>query len=322
MDVEVADMARFPAPPSLDALRTMPLPAVGHTAERFRTLAEIAAVDLSIGRLVEGHVDAIAILAEAGVEGLDVEAPLGVWAAGTACVSASAYEGGWALSGLKPWCSGASSIHQALVTAAAPDGARLFIVDVRVPGVRPDPSSWPSVGMRGSDTLDVALDVQVGETAAIAGPGWYTERPGFWFGSVGVAACWLGGAIGAVRSAAGCVRHSHGDPHQLAALGAAAARCDVLAAAIERAGDWIDGHSADPARQARTLAFGVRQAVEEGCLAVAADVGRAAGASHLTHDADQARRIADLPVYIRQHHGGRDAATYACALLESGLGTR
>ena len=29
--------------------------------------------------------------------------------------------------------------------------------------------------------------------------GWYLERPGFWFGAAGVAACWYGGARGLVE---------------------------------------------------------------------------------------------------------------------------
>jgi len=316
-----AEVASFPSPAALGALADVPLPAGGRTAERFAALAEIAAIDLSVARLAEGHADAIAILAEAGVDFPEVMGPLGVWAAGTAAVSASRTGTGWLLRGTKPWCSGALSLRHALVTAAAPDGARLFVVDVAAPGVAPDSTSGPAVGMRDSDTLDVAMEVAVDATAAVCGPEWYTDRPGFWFGSIGVAACWLGGAIGAVRSAAGSVLASSPDPHQLAALGAAAARCDTLAAAIERAGHWIDDHPRDPARRARVVALGIRNAMEEACLAVAADVGRAGGAGHVTHDVEQARRLADLPVYIRQHHGGRDAAAYACALLESGLGT-
>ena len=43
-----------------------PMPGGGRTRERFEGLAEIAAEDLSLARLVEGHADAVAISAEAG----------------------------------------------------------------------------------------------------------------------------------------------------------------------------------------------------------------------------------------------------------------
>jgi len=285
------------------------------------TFAEIAAIDLSLARLVEGHADAVAILAEGALDLVRPHAALGVWAANPAAVAASPTQRGWMLRGTKPWCSGASSLDHALVTASTPDGVRLFLVDLDAPGIVPDPTSWPTIGMEGSDTLDVAMNLTVDKTAAICSPGWYTDRPGFWFGSVGVAACWLGGAIGAVRAVAATLRSFHPDSHQLAALGAAAARCEVLAAAVERTARWIDIHPADPTRHARSLALGIRQAAEEDCLAVITDVGRAGGARPMTHDTDQARRLVDLPVFVRQHHGGRDAATYACALLEGGLGT-
>ena len=51
--------------------------------------------------------------------------------------------------------------------------------------------------MQASDTVDVELDdLPVGETDLLGPPGWYTDRPGFWWGGGGVAAVWLGGAFG------------------------------------------------------------------------------------------------------------------------------
>ena len=37
-------------------------------------------------------------------------------------------------------------------------------------------------------------------------------------------------------------------------------------------------------------------------------MGRALGAGPLAHDAEHAQRVADLSVYVRQHHGERDLA--------------
>ena len=62
--------------------KRLELPELGEgaSAQRLRTLAEIAASDLSLARLAEGHSDAVSILREAG------EAPApgiyGVWVAG------------------------------------------------------------------------------------------------------------------------------------------------------------------------------------------------------------------------------------------------
>src|SRR5690348_908598 len=44
----------------------LPLPGAGRTAQRWAALAAWGARDLSLARLAEGHVDALAILTEAG----------------------------------------------------------------------------------------------------------------------------------------------------------------------------------------------------------------------------------------------------------------
>ena len=59
----------------------LPLPGSGATWRRLDVLSTWAARDLSVGRLAEGHVDALAILAEAGMEPLGDSATYGVWAA-------------------------------------------------------------------------------------------------------------------------------------------------------------------------------------------------------------------------------------------------
>jgi hypothetical protein len=57
----------------------LPLPGGGSTRLRFSMLRQVGACDLSLARLVEGHFDAIAILAEAKVPA--PRGKLGVWAA-------------------------------------------------------------------------------------------------------------------------------------------------------------------------------------------------------------------------------------------------
>ena len=59
----------------------VPLPGGGDTWARFEALSKWAAQDLSLGRLVEGHSDARAILAEAGSPPAAPGATYGVWAA-------------------------------------------------------------------------------------------------------------------------------------------------------------------------------------------------------------------------------------------------
>lgn len=52
----------------------------------------------------------------------------------------------------------------------------------------------------------------------------------------------------------------------------------------------------------------VRAFVEEACSATLAHVGRATGAGPLCHDLRHARNVADLGVYLRQHHAEANLA--------------
>ncbi len=109
----------------LPRLTGVPLPAEGQTAARWAVLAEAGAGDLSVARLFEGHLDAVAILAEAGVDAPS-DALLGVWAAEPSGGRVEAHLGstGWELHGVKRFCSGVEVADAALITAHAPDGYR------------------------------------------------------------------------------------------------------------------------------------------------------------------------------------------------------
>src|ERR1700723_65829 len=93
----------------------LPKPGSGGTPARFAALADWATRDLSLARLVEGHVDALAILEEAGHEP-GSGATYGVWAARKSAggTTARLTAGGWRLTGEKPFCSGSTRIDRAL----------------------------------------------------------------------------------------------------------------------------------------------------------------------------------------------------------------
>lgn len=153
----------------------LPLPGCGRTAERFAALARLAGEDLSVARLAEGHADALAVLAELGFPPPPRGSRWGVWAAQPPGPSLIADRAGrtWRLSGTKQYCSGARACTDALVTAKATDGDRLFAVSTA--GLEPVPGTWPATGMAGSDTLDVRFSGIPAEP--VGGPGSYTGRP-------------------------------------------------------------------------------------------------------------------------------------------------
>jgi hypothetical protein len=282
----------------------LPLPGSGSTWPRWEALAEIGTFDLSVARLSEGHADAVAIMREAGMAP-PPESRLGVWAAGPLeTLRATRVSGGWQMEGTRRWCSGASNLSHALVTAASPDGPVLLLVDLDSPGVRPQPGTWPAVGMAGSDTLDVHFDAVVVAIEWQVGPvGFYTGRPGFAIGALGVAAVWWGGAVG-VAQAFGSLAPD-GDPHRLAHRGAVEAELWSLRIVLREAARRVD---ADPTGDHAVTAAMVRQLVEAGASVVLTRTGRATGAGPLGHDRAHAQRVADLTVYIRQHHAESDLA--------------
>jgi len=283
----------------------LPLPGAGRTLARWEALAELSAADLTLGRLAEAHADAVAILTE--LDGPPPTGLWGVWAAEPPAAPVRArQQGRWTLTGRKAWCSGAEVLDHALVTACADDGRRLFAVDLRE--VRPVVGSWAAVGMAASGS--VSVDLVSTPAAPVGGPGDYLDRPGFWHGGAGVAACWYGGALGAARTLLAAARARSLDPHQLAQLGAVDAIITGLAAHLSVAASQIDAGALVPptAGADRLRAQRLRARIEAGATEVLDRVGRALGAAPLCLDRVAAQRAADLPVYLRQSHAERDLA--------------
>lgn len=277
--------------------------------ERFKILASLAEEDLSLARLGEGHADALAILGEAGHGIRHPGTRYGVWAArsGSGNVIATPVPGGWTLIGRKPFCSGSGLLDRALVTAEAPDGYRLFDVVTSEVVVDTAQDSWPAVGMADSlsETLTFGGSI-VPRDEEVGPPGFYSDRPGFWFGACGVAACWSGGARGLVSGVLEC---TSADPGELVLMeiGRAASWLQAAEDSLWSVARAIDADPADKLDRARLRALAVRQIVHDCCEAVLRLTAAAGGARPLCHDPAQARRAADLYVYLSQHHGDVDA---------------
>ena len=294
----------------------LPLPGGGRTRERWAVLADLAGEDLSLARLAEGHTDAIAILAELGASPPPAGSRWGVWAAqppGPGLIATRTGHG-WRLDGTKQYCSGARSLTHALVTAVAPDGSRLFTVSTR--SLAPVPGSWPATGMAASDTLGVEFTDVPAEP--VGGPGRYTGRPGFAHGGAGVAACWYGGARGVGQTLLATAAERDMGPHALAHLGAVDIALRTARSALDAAAAEIDADPDDLRDGGRLRALRVRALVESVATEVMHRVGRALGAGPLSHDEAHSRRVADLTVYLRQHHAERDLAELGTLVADRG----
>ncbi len=288
----------------------LPLPGGGHSVDRLQRLSHLAATeDVSVARLAEAHCDADAILAEGG-HVRPADALAGVWAsryAGTG-VTGRPSDGGWHLSGVLEFCSGASIVDIALidvdVSGGVPNARRqLFAVDVRQAGVTADLSRWRTPALAATATGQVNVDLDVTLDSAVGDPGFYLDRPGFWHGAIGVAACWAGAARGIYD---GVISHVKADnPHAAAHWGRAWTACWMLDAVIERAGRDLD-------ERADTVDIGyaliLRDLVVSGCQQVMESAQRATGPGPMAFDGDHAQRLLDLRLYLEQHHHDVDLA--------------
>lgn len=284
-----------PAPDLADAVRApLPQPGRGDTPGRWRALAAWGRADLVLARLAEGHTDALAILAEARCEPVP-GALYGVWAARSGGTGAELRDG--AVHGVVRFCSGAHRLDRALVVA---DG-HVVDVDLRDPRVTPVEGTWNPPGMQASDSVDVVF-TGVPAPVTIGPPGFYTHRPGFWWGGGGVAAVWLGGAAGILDDVRAAVDD---DPHRLAHLGALHTTVAATDALLARTADAIDS---EPAADHTTAVWTARAAAEHTARIVGDLAPRLAGATVLARHDRLGARLADLGVYVRQHHAERDLA--------------
>ncbi|MGW4522353.1 acyl-CoA dehydrogenase family protein [Amycolatopsis sp. NPDC004378] len=277
----------------------LPLPGGERTADRWAALAAFGRRDLTLARLVEGHTDAVAILAEAGHSPAP-DALYGVWAAKSGGTGA-AFEGG-TVRGTVRFCSGLSLLDRALVAA----GDRLVEVDLADPRVRRHPDAWQAVGMDASDSGDVVFDGVPG--TLVGPPGWYVTRPGFALGGAGVAAVWLGGAAGVFDGVLAYLREHSADEHQLAHAGAMHTALNAADAVLARAAETgVDA----------LVAGTCRAAAERTAVEVLERALKVTGPTPACRDRRFAQRIADLPVYVRQHHAERDLAGLGRTVLDA-----
>lgn len=316
--------------------------SVRQPLRRWQLLSALGRSDLVVARLIEGHLDAVAILEEAGRPAVPGSL-YGVWASasgGTGLTLGSPdrrdpggcgenrQESGpdataGVLSGLMRFCSGAPLLDRALTTCRDENGELLLLdIGVRGPKLTPVPGSWPALGMDASASVDVEVhDLAVDAAAVVGPPGFYLERVGLHLGGMGVAAVWLGGLQGLLDATLRVLGDRSPDDHAMAHLGAVTVAVESAAAALVSAAERLRGGPADPVTKLSALpvaelarmALICRSAVEAAVEAGTRRLPRVVGPVALGRDADYAHRLADLEVFVRQHHGERDLARLGTA---------
>ena len=300
---DLVDRARA----ALRSVGDLPTLAGGRTRERLAALRAVGREDLSVARLVEPHLDATAILGEAG-RADPGDALHAVWASRSSEPPRLRRRGdAGVLSGTQPFATGAELCDVALVAAVDEHGGdQLVAVDLvagRADGtIVADTSTWATPAFAGTSTGTVTfLDHPIGEAAMVGPPGFYLSRPGFWHGALAPAAVWAGGAAGLVDVAE---RLPAATSHERVGRGELRILAWSMAAQLDAAADESDT-APDDVAGARRRALGVRHLVERQCVRALDVFGRTYGPRHLAFDAEVVARVAELQLYVRQvHHGG------------------
>lgn len=93
-------------------------------------------------------------------------------------------------------------MDRALVTVGGPE-TLLIDVDLRAnkASIEADLKVWETDAFRDTQTGSLSfIEARLAVDAQVGRPGWYLERPGFWHGACGPAACWVGGVAGSLST--------------------------------------------------------------------------------------------------------------------------
>ncbi|WP_242098336.1 acyl-CoA dehydrogenase [Sphingomonas sp. CROZ-RG-20F-R02-07] len=271
-----------------------------------RALYATGRVDLPLGRLLEGHVDAVQIVHRYGdasqraglAAAIGAGAMLGVWNAGLP--GEPLRLGGDRLSGGKAYASGAGVLTHALVTADGGAGAQLLLLplDRVVPAI--DRTWWRMTGMQRSETHLVRWhDAAIEPGDCIGQPGDYAREPWFSGGALRFVAVQAGGVaalLDRTRDHLGQTGRA-ADPFQAARL----AELHMLAArAAGVVRDTASGWFATPDATRLSGVAAARLAVLDAAERALTIAREAVGLSGMFVAHPLAAILSDLAVYLRQ----------------------
>ena len=303
----------FRALAAADALgATLP----GPDGERMRFAAEldliarVSRTDGSVGRILDGHFNAVdrLVLLRPDLLGHDERAAIasgellfGVWGADPAPGEGEPARvrdeaGGSTLHGVKTFCSGAGGVQRALIVARDQAGAsRLAYVDLSR-NVSIDRSWYRGAGLRASESHRVVFD-GAPVLALLGEPGELLREPWFSRDAIRTTATWAGIAGGIVDAALALLRR-RGDPSETVAL--TVGRMLVAQGTIEC---WL-AYAAERAQEATPLtgtAIEARWAIAAAARQIATDAALACGSRPLATGGALSRGRRDLDLFLLQH---------------------
>ena len=296
----------------------------GNTEALLMLLKEMGRGNLAVGRVYEGHVNALQLIQTFGtpqqIERYAADAHdgkiFGVWNAEAAdgVKLIPLKDGRYRLEGSKTFASGCGYVARPFASGALPDGGwQMCIVPMEAVDTIVDPDWWQPSGMRATVSYKVDFTgVEIGTEYLIGKPGDYFRQPWLSGGVVRFAAVHLGGAEAIFNEtrhylqARGRTDH----PSQQERLGKMAIAIESgylwlrgAAEQVDRYAPIFGGYPNLPNPQAPQLvayANMVRTTIEQICMDVMQLSERSIGTLGLLPPHPMERLIRDLTLYLRQ----------------------
>lgn len=281
--------------------------------------------NLAVGRLYEGHVNALQLVQTFGTDeqvevyasdARDRQLLFGVWSAeGADGVKVHPTEQGCRLEGAKTFCSGSGHVKRPFVGGALPNGDwQMCIVPLDEVSTVTDSSWWQPSGMRATASYKTDFTgIELSELSLIGRPKQYLTQPWLTGGVIRFAAVQLGGAealLDETRTYLQALGRIDNAQQQ--------ARVGKMAIAIESGNLWLQSAAKfmaayapqfagmpgeqTPQQIEQLVAYSnmVRTAIEQICMDVMQLCERCVGARGLLPPNAMERIIRDLTIYLRQ----------------------
>ncbi|HUN97802.1 MAG TPA: acyl-CoA dehydrogenase family protein [Bradyrhizobium sp.] len=292
------------------------------TACLLRVLAAIGRGNLSVGRIYEGHVNALLLIQwfgspaqrERSAMAAKGGALFGVWNTDLANDPARVESGN--LKGAKSFASGVDGLNQAVITVARPEGRQMLIVPVK--DLLADRAWWKPLGMRASGSHVVNFNNLVGVDSMLGAPDDYLVEPFFSAGVIRCAAAHVGGTHAVFDAALKHLQRTGRaqSPHQRHRLGR-------MATEVAAGYAWLDYAAGNWARMDKLPAAAViacmnaaRGAIERAALNVMELAERSVGVAGMLEPHPLERLSRDLRTYLRQPNPDGALASVGAAVAD------
>jgi alkylation response protein AidB-like acyl-CoA dehydrogenase len=307
---------------SLGLVRNPPL-APADIKVLLRSLIAIGRGDLSVGRIFEGHCNALALIEQYGSASqrekvdhlLAGGAIFGIW--NTDAPSDPVTLAGTELTGKKNFASGVDGISHAIITISLSSGRQMLVLPTADLPV--DRSWWKPLGMRASGSHIVSFEgIVPSESEWLGSPDDYLKEPWFSGGAVRFSAVQVGGMHALLDMTIAHLSRTKRaqDPHQTHRVG-------LMGVAVATAYQWIGNVAQRWVRLKQYesaeiifLANAARVAIERAALDVLELAERSVGAAGMIEPHPLERLMRDLRTYLRQPNPDKALTDIGAALID------